>query len=55
MTLFEVQHQHILETLKATNWQVRGSTGAAKILDLKPTTLEAKMARLGIIRPLKKV
>jgi formate hydrogenlyase transcriptional activator len=51
-TLFKVQHQHILETLKKTNWQVRGNNGAAKVLDLKPTTLEAKMARLGITRPL---
>ncbi len=50
-TLFEVQRKHILETMKSTNWQVRGANGAAKILALKPTTLEAKMVKLGISRP----
>jgi len=50
-TLFEVQRRHILEILKSTDWKVRGKSGAAAILALKPTTLEAKMAKLGIKRP----
>jgi len=50
-TFAEVQYKHILETLDFTNWKIRGEKGAAKILALKPTTLEAKMAKLGIIRP----
>ena len=50
-TLFEVQRKHILKTLKSTNWRVRGKNGAAETLALKPTTLEAKMKKLGITRP----
>jgi formate hydrogenlyase transcriptional activator len=50
-TLYDVERRHILEILKSTGWKVRGKDGAAEILDLKPTTLEAKMAKLSITRP----
>jgi formate hydrogenlyase transcriptional activator len=50
-TFAEVQRKHIIETLDVTNWKIRGEEGAAKILALNPTTLEAKMVKLGIIRP----
>lgn len=53
-TLVEVQRNHILAALEATNWRIRGEKGAAKILDVKATTLEARMARLGITRPKKR-
>jgi hypothetical protein len=33
-----------------TGWRVRGKGGAAEILGLKPTTLEYKIARLGLTR-----
>jgi hypothetical protein len=33
-----------------TGWRVRGENGAAEILGLKATTLEARMSRLGIKR-----
>ena len=36
--------------LESTSWRVRGSGGAAERLGLKPTTLESRMARLGIAR-----
>ncbi len=49
-TLNEVQREHILRTLETTQWRVRGRNGAAEILGLKPTTLESRMARLGIKR-----
>lgn len=49
--LEEVERQHILETLKNANWKIRGEDGAAKILELNPTTLEARMKKLGITRP----
>jgi transcriptional regulator with GAF, ATPase, and Fis domain len=45
---------HINKTLDITGWRVRGKNGAAELLDLKPTTLESKMARLGIKRPANK-
>jgi transcriptional regulator with GAF, ATPase, and Fis domain len=50
-SLEELERQHILETLTKTNWKIRGETGAAKILNLNPTTLEARMKKLSITRP----
>jgi len=46
----EVEKEHIIETLKKVNWKVSGEKGAAKILGLNPTTLEARMKKLGIKR-----
>ena len=50
-SLHEVERQHILQILQLTGWRIRGEGGAAQLLDLKPTTLEARMAKLGIRRP----
>jgi formate hydrogenlyase transcriptional activator len=50
MTLEELERQHILDILEQTNWRVSGDKGAAAILGLKPTTLEARMKKLGIER-----
>jgi formate hydrogenlyase transcriptional activator len=50
-TLEEVERAHIIEVLESTRWRVSGSRGAANILGLKPTTLEARMKKLGINRP----
>ena len=50
-TLADVDRQHIVEVLEQTGWRVRGSGGAAEILGLKPSTLEARMSKLGIHRP----
>ncbi|MCJ7627538.1 MAG: hypothetical protein MUO50_04020, partial [Longimicrobiales bacterium] len=49
-TLDEVQRAHICEVLYSTGWRVSGERGAARILGLKPTTLESRMKRLGISR-----
>jgi PAS domain S-box-containing protein len=54
-TLDEYQKRYILEVLEITGWKIRGSGGAAEILDLKPTTLESKMKRLNITRPLSSI
>ena len=51
MTLEEMERQHIRDILEQTNWRVSGEKGAAKILGLNPTTLEARMKKLGIARP----
>ena len=48
-TLDELEKQHIIKTIELTRWRVRGEKGAAKILGLKPTTLEARMKKLGIM------
>lgn len=50
-TLEETERDHIIQVLTHTNWRVSGEKGAAAILGLKPTTLEARMKKLGISRP----
>jgi PAS domain S-box-containing protein len=49
-TLEEMERQHIVDVLDQTNWRVSGEKGAAKILGLNPTTLEARMKKLDIRR-----
>jgi formate hydrogenlyase transcriptional activator len=41
----------LLTVLEKTGWRIRGAGGAAEVLGLKPTTLEARLAKLGIKRP----
>jgi formate hydrogenlyase transcriptional activator len=50
ITLEALERRHILETLEQTEWKVSGPNGAAAILGLKPTTLEARMKKLVITR-----
>ena len=50
-SLREVEKDHISKVLKERGWRVRGRNGAAEILDLKPSTLESRMKKLGIRRP----
>ncbi len=50
MTLAALEVEHIRSVLESTSWRVRGRGGAAERLGLKPTTLESRMARLGILR-----
>jgi formate hydrogenlyase transcriptional activator len=50
LTLDESQRSQILAVLQKTGWRVSGKNGAATILGLKPTTLESRMAKLGIKR-----
>jgi transcriptional regulator with GAF, ATPase, and Fis domain len=50
-TLAEVERNHILEMLKSTRGRVSGPRGAARLLGIKPTTLEARIRRLGIEKP----
>jgi formate hydrogenlyase transcriptional activator len=50
-TLEEAERAHIREALQQTGWQVGGPEGAAARLGLKRTTLQARMAKLGIERP----
>jgi transcriptional regulator with GAF, ATPase, and Fis domain len=48
--LQDVERGHIIEVLKKTGWKVSGEKGAAKVLGLNATTLEARMKKLGIRR-----
>jgi len=49
--LVDVEKEHIRGVLDGTGWRIRGAGGAADLLGLKPTTLETRMARLGLKRP----
>jgi transcriptional regulator with GAF, ATPase, and Fis domain len=49
--LADVEREHIRAVLDSTGWRIRGVGGAADRLGLKPTTLETRMAMLGLRRP----
>jgi transcriptional regulator with GAF, ATPase, and Fis domain len=49
--LADVEKEHIRSVLDSAGWRVRGPGGAADRLGLKPTTLETRMAKLGLKRP----
>jgi len=49
-TLEQFERNYIIKVLDLAGWRVSGEKGAAKVLGLKPTTLEAKMKKLGIER-----
>ena len=46
-----VERRHIEAVLNQTNWMIEGERGAAKILNLNPSTLRSRMKNLGIKRP----
>ena len=47
-TLKEVERAHIRRVLDSTGWTIEGDRGAARILDLNPSTLRGRMRKLGI-------
>ena len=49
--LADVEREHILAVLKSSGWRIRGASGAANRLGMKPTTLETRMAKLRLKRP----
>ena len=49
--LSDVERDHIRCVLETTGWRIRGAGGAADRLGLRPTTLETRMAKLGLKRP----
>jgi formate hydrogenlyase transcriptional activator len=50
-TLEEVERNQIHKILKEARWRIEGKDGAAAILGLHPSTLRARMHKLGILRP----
>ena len=50
LRLDEMELDHLRNVLQSTRWRVRGHGGAAEILGLKPTTLEARMKKMGLTR-----
>jgi formate hydrogenlyase transcriptional activator len=53
LSLAEIERRHILNVLNHVRWRISGERGAAKILGLKPTTLEFRMKKLGITKSIK--
>ena len=49
--LADVVKAHVHQVLESTGWRIRGVNGAAERLGLRPTTLETRMAKLGLVRP----
>lgn len=50
LKLDELEKEHIIDVLNKTNWRISGEKGAAKILGLNATTLDARIKKLGIKR-----
>jgi len=46
----EIERNQIVAALERTRWVVAGSNGAAARLGMKPSTLQARMQKLGIVR-----
>jgi len=47
-TLFDVERRHIIAVLKRTAGTIEGPRGAAKMLDMKPSTMRYRIRKLGI-------
>jgi len=50
-SLEDVERAHIRQVLQEVRWKIEGEAGAARILGLKPSTLRARMRKLGINKP----
>ncbi|HKA53947.1 MAG TPA: sigma 54-interacting transcriptional regulator, partial [Candidatus Binatia bacterium] len=50
LTLEQAEYHHIVSVLKQTRWRVDGPQGAARILNVHPSTLRSRMKKLGIRR-----
>jgi formate hydrogenlyase transcriptional activator len=48
-SLRDVERNLILRTVEQCKWRIRGPGGAAALLDIKPTTLEARIKKLGLV------
>ncbi|HKC36251.1 MAG TPA: sigma-54 dependent transcriptional regulator, partial [Chitinophagaceae bacterium] len=47
-SITENERDHIITTLKKSNWKVYGPGGAAELLDMNVSTLNSRMKKLGI-------
>jgi formate hydrogenlyase transcriptional activator len=51
VTLDEAERRYLVRVLERTGWTIKGDAGAAKILDVPPSTLTSRMKKLGVRRP----
>jgi formate hydrogenlyase transcriptional activator len=50
LAMEDIEREHLRKVLEMTGWRIRGKDGAAEILDLKPSTLESRMAKFNLSR-----
>jgi transcriptional regulator with GAF, ATPase, and Fis domain len=50
-TLAEAQRRHVERVLALTGGRIYGKGGAAELLDMKPSTLQSRMKKLGLAKP----
>jgi formate hydrogenlyase transcriptional activator len=50
ITLLEIERRHIVNVLRTAGWRIEGTSGAARVLGMKASTLRSRMAKLGIVR-----
>jgi formate hydrogenlyase transcriptional activator len=50
LKLQEIQRRHIVEVLRRTDWKIAGADGAARLLEVNPSTLRSRIKKLGIRR-----
>ena len=50
LAMEDIEREHLRKVLEMTGWRIRGKEGAAEILDLKPSTLESRMAKFNLSR-----
>ncbi|MBW1820013.1 MAG: sigma-54-dependent Fis family transcriptional regulator, partial [Deltaproteobacteria bacterium] len=46
----DMERDYILQVLEATQWKIQGENSAARVLQMHPNTLRARMKKLGIKR-----
>jgi formate hydrogenlyase transcriptional activator len=49
-SLDDAERAIIILALEQCNWRIRGSNGAAALLDVKPTTLESRIKKLDLVQ-----
>lgn len=49
-SMAEIERGHIVATLERAGWRIEGANGAARALNLKPSTLRSRMKKFGIHR-----
>jgi formate hydrogenlyase transcriptional activator len=50
-TLEETERNQIIKILSEARWRIEGKDAAAALLGIHPSTLRARMHKLGIVRP----
>jgi len=49
--LEEVERAHFVRVLERCGWKITGSGNAADALGMRPSTLRARLKKLGVARP----